>query len=152
MRVRRRRRRRRACVCSGSVCVCFCSQGGVCIPPFFALTHTPTPLLRQDQRRRGFTRWWPSVVAEKDCSENRVHMCVCLRNVKMSFSQHQRPAHHREVERGVFSFQVENRERRGITFFVCDPSLLHFTAYVFIKLIPLHIRETRENGCNQMCK
>ena len=132
------------CVYGGSVCVSFCSQGGVCVPPFFALTCTLTPLLRQDQRRRGsFKRWRP--LWQKKIAQDALRICVCLRNVKMSFSQHQRPAHHREVERGVFSFQVENRERqKRIAFCVCVTRPCFISLSSLTKLIPLNTRETRE--------
>ena len=130
------------CVYGDSGSVSFCSQGGVSLL-FFALTHPhPSPATGSTT-----TRFYEAaaVVAEKDCSENRVHMCVCLRNVKMSFSQHQRPAHHREVERGVFSFQVENREKRKNYFLCVWLVLASFHRNVYNKIALLYITwETRE--------
>ena len=63
----------------------------------------------------------------------------------MSFSQHQRPAHHREVERGVFFFQVENREKRGITFLCVRLVLALIRCLRLYKIALLYITwETRE--------
>ena len=83
----------------------------------FFCTHTPPPLScdRADDEevlQGGDRQLW-----QKKIAQDAVCIRVCaFGNARISFSQHQRPAHHREVERGAFFFQVENREKRGITF------------------------------------
>ena len=142
-------------MCVVVVSVCLSVHREVCVYLLFALTHPhPSPATGSTTRRFYEAA---AVVAEKDCSGCRVHTCVCLRNVKMSFSQHQRPAHHREVERGVFFFfQVRTEKGKKNCFLcvcVCDLSLLHFTETSTTKLpffILLGKRERKD--CNQMRK
>ena len=143
-----------ACVYGGSVCVCLSVHREVCVYLLFLHSHTPHPSPATGSTTTRFYK-----VVTVSCGRKRLlrepcaYVCVPEERQNEFFPTSETSSPSRSGARCVLSFQLENRERqKELLFCVCDPSLLHFTAYVFIKLIPLHTRETRENGCNQMCK
>ena len=135
---------RRACVCMVIVAVCLSVHREVCVYLLFLHSHTPPPLscdrINDDEVLRGGGSCGRKGLLRMPCA----YVCA-FGNARISFSQHQRPAHRREVERGVFSFQVENRERRGITFLCVRVVFASFRCLRPTKLIALYTHtETRE--------
>ena len=140
--------------CGGSVCVCLSVHREVCVYLPFLHSHTHTPLscdrINDDEEvlQGGDRQLWQKKIAQRT-----VCICVCLRNVRISFPQHQRPAHHREVgARCVLFSSGEQRKARNHLFLCATRPCFISQKRIQQNCLLCITWETRENGCNQICK
>ena len=141
-------------MCVVVVAVCVFPFTGRCVYTSFFCTHTPPPLscdrVDDDEVLQGGDRQlWQKRLLRMPCA----YVCVPEERQKCVFPQHQRPAHHREVERGVFFFQVENRERQRELLCVCATCPCFISQKRILRnCLALYYLGNERKDCNQMCK